>query len=100
MSGVEPAESGLASGVVDTAQMMGGAVGLAVLVSLAANRTDSLEATGNGAVSALNGGYHLAFALAAVFALAAAGAAFALIRAALPAMAHGELSEPALDAPG
>ena len=100
MSGVEPAESGLASGVVNTAQMMGGAVGLAVLVSLAASRTDSLEAAGNSAVSALNGGYHLAFALAAVFALAAAGVAFALIRAAMPAMAHGEAPEPAFDTSG
>ena len=46
MSGVEPAESGLASGVVNTAQMMGGAVGFAVLVTLVASRTDSLAAPG------------------------------------------------------
>ena len=41
MSDVEPAESGLASGVVNTAFMMGGALGLAVLASLAASRTDT-----------------------------------------------------------
>ena len=44
MSDVEPSESGLASGVVNTAFMMGGALGLAVLASLAASRTDSLVA--------------------------------------------------------
>src|SRR5256714_3328591 len=45
MSDVDPAESGLASGVVNTAFMMGGALGLAVLASLAASRTDSLRAS-------------------------------------------------------
>src|SRR4051812_38955719 len=45
MGDVPPEESGLASGLVNTTQMMGGAVGLAVLVSLAATRTDSLLAS-------------------------------------------------------
>ena len=45
MSDVEPDESGLASGVVNTSFMMGGALGLAVLASLAAARTDTLAAT-------------------------------------------------------
>jgi MFS family permease len=72
MSDVEPAESGLASGVVNTAFMMGGALGLAVLASLAAARTDSLHAAGADALQALNGGYHAAFAVGAIFAAAAA----------------------------
>ena len=46
MSEVAPEESGLASGVVNTAFMMGGALGLAVLASLAASRTDSLDGVG------------------------------------------------------
>ena len=41
MSDVEPSESGLASGIVNTAFMMGGALGLAILASLAASRTGS-----------------------------------------------------------
>jgi EmrB/QacA subfamily drug resistance transporter len=78
MSDVEPSQSGLASGVVNTAFMMGGALGLAVLASLAASRTSSLTASGHGAVAALNGGYHVALLLGAVFAAAAAlvGAVF------------------------
>ena len=58
MSDVAPEESGLASGVVNTSFMMGGALGLAVLASLAASRTDSLRAAGNGQLAALVGGYH------------------------------------------
>src|SRR3981189_424874 len=72
MSEVEQSESGLASGVVNTAFMMGGAVGLAVLASLAAARTENLLAAGAAAAAALNGGYHAAFAVGAVFAAAAA----------------------------
>src|SRR5919197_989953 len=50
MSDVEPTESGLASGIVNTSFMMGGALGLAVLASLAASRTDSLRGSGDGAL--------------------------------------------------
>jgi MFS family permease len=72
MSDVEPKESGLASGVVNTAFMMGGALGLAVLASIAASYTDSLRASGSGALEALVGGYHVAFVVGAVFAMGAA----------------------------
>ena len=72
MSDVKPEESGLASGVVNTSFMMGGALGLAVLASLAASRTATLRASGDGPLEALTGGYHAAFALGALFALAAA----------------------------
>jgi EmrB/QacA subfamily drug resistance transporter len=72
MSDVEPERSGLASGVVNTAFMMGGALGLAVLASLAALRTGSLTASGHDLSTALNGGYHAAFLVGAVFAAAGA----------------------------
>jgi len=81
MSDVPQSESGLASGVVNTAFMMGGALGLAVLASLADARTDRLLALGADSVAALNGGYHLAFAVGAVFAAAAALLGAVLLRA-------------------
>jgi EmrB/QacA subfamily drug resistance transporter len=87
MSDVEPSETGLASGVANTAFMMGGALGLALLTSVAASRTESLTASGHDTLSALNGGYHVAFVLGAVFAAAAAGIAAALLRDRAPATA-------------
>jgi MFS family permease len=84
MSEVAPSESGLASGVVNTSFMMGGALGLAVLASLAAARTEGLVASGASSQVALNGGYQTAFLIGAIFALAACviGAWFFRTRAA------------------
>lgn len=97
MSDVEPNESGLASGVVNTAFMMGGALGLAILASVAAARTDNLLASGESDVGALNGGYQLAFLAGAVFA-AAAGALAGLLRSGPAPVAHAEpQSEVAVD---
>src|SRR5438477_3457753 len=80
MSDMAPSESGLASGVVNTAFMMGGALGLASLASLAASRTNSLLASGNDHLVALNGGYHAAFFAGAFFAALAAVLGGALLR--------------------
>ena len=88
MSGVEQTEAGLASGVVNTAFMMGGAVGLAILASLAASRTDSLFNSGDSSIAAVNGGYHAAFLLGAVFVAAAIAVTAALLRAGMPAHGH------------
>ena len=91
MSDVAPEESGLASGVVNTAFMMGGALGLAVLASLAASRTNSLAASGEEHLAALTGGYHASFLVGAAFAAAAAGIGAALLRTKGPAhAAEGE----------
>jgi EmrB/QacA subfamily drug resistance transporter len=80
MSEVEPQESGLASGIVNTSFMMGGALGLAVLASLAARRTDDLRSGGDDKLTALVGGYHAAFLVGAIFAVVAAGLGVALFR--------------------
>jgi EmrB/QacA subfamily drug resistance transporter len=80
MSDVAPEESGLASGIVNTSFMMGGALGLAVLASLAASRSDSLRSSGDGPLAALTAGYHLAFVVGALFAAAAATIGATLLR--------------------
>ena len=101
MSDVEPSEAGLASGVVNTSFMMGGALGLAVLASLAASRTDTLLAAGESQAAALTGGYHVAFLVGAVFAAAAAALGGLLLRQGAYAAAHGEMEagpEPAAEA--
>jgi EmrB/QacA subfamily drug resistance transporter len=80
MGDVAPEESGLASGMVNTAFMMGGALGLAILASLAASHTNTLLASGDDQVSALVGGYHVAFVVGAIFAVIAALLGAVLLR--------------------
>jgi EmrB/QacA subfamily drug resistance transporter len=65
MSGATQSDSGLASGFVNTTVQVGGAIGLAVLATLATERTDSLRAGGESLNSALNAGYHLAYLIGA-----------------------------------
>jgi EmrB/QacA subfamily drug resistance transporter len=65
MSGATPSDSGLASGLVNTSVQVGGAIGLAVLATLATERTHGLLAHGDSTASALNSGYHLAYLIGA-----------------------------------
>jgi MFS family permease len=97
MSDVKPEESGLASGVVNTAFLMGGALGLAILASLASSRTDTLLASGDGRLTALTGGYHVAFLVGAAFAVAAAAVGAVLLRTRAQVLAHE--GEEAIGAP-
>jgi len=84
LSDVAPQDSGLASGVVNTSFMMGGALGLAILASLATARTNSLVGSGLDHLAALNGGYHVAFLVAAFFAACASALGAALLRFTAP----------------
>jgi EmrB/QacA subfamily drug resistance transporter len=93
MSDVAQSESGLASGIVNTSFMMGGALGLAILASLAAARTESLLGAGTAAPAALTGGYHLAFFIGAVFAATAALLGAVLLRTGLQASACSRVGE-------
>jgi EmrB/QacA subfamily drug resistance transporter len=80
MSGATPSDSGLASGLVNTTVQVGGAVGLAVLATLATERTDALRAGGESAAAALNAGYHLAYLIGAALVAVAIVVALAVLR--------------------
>jgi EmrB/QacA subfamily drug resistance transporter len=95
MGDVEPQEAGLASGLVNTSFMMGGALGLAVLASISASRAAHLGGTDAG----LTSGYHYAFVGGAICALLAATLGGAVLRDPQGAPAHERTSEvePAFD---
>ncbi len=65
MSGAGPEDAGTASGLFNTTQQVGGALGVAVLTTLAGGRTAALAAAGHPAAEALTAGFRLAFAVAA-----------------------------------
>ena len=79
VQGVPPSQTGLASGLPNTSRLMGGALGLAVLGTIAANHTKSVTAASHAA--ALTDGYALAFAVGAGFTAAGAIVAAVMLRA-------------------
>jgi EmrB/QacA subfamily drug resistance transporter len=92
MSGATPSDAGLASGFVNTTVQVGGAIGLAVLATLAGER-----AGGSSSAEALNAGYHLAYLIGAALVAVAIGVALAVLRSERPAALHVAPPEPGGD---
>lgn len=89
MSGVAPDETGLISGIVGSFAIIGGALGFAVLTSVAAAHTSGLLSSGVALRSALNGGYHLAFMIGSICAVTAAMVGAAISPQAVDGQAEG-----------
>jgi EmrB/QacA subfamily drug resistance transporter len=97
MSGATPSDSGLASGLINTTVQVGGAIGLAVLATLASERTTGRLADGASNAAALNSGYHLAYLIGAVLVAVALVAAVSVLRS--PGAAPDEAHAPAAGRP-
>jgi hypothetical protein len=95
MSGATASDSGLASGLVNTSVQVGGAIGLAVLATLATQRTQTELDGGASAAAALNSGFHLAYLIGAGLVLVAIAVAVSVLRSPVPAVA----AEPVIEAP-
>jgi EmrB/QacA subfamily drug resistance transporter len=88
MADVPTADAGLGSGITNVSQQISGALGLAVLSTIAADHTQGLLSDGNGITSALLGGYHVAFLAGAIAIVAGIVLAMALLRPRDPQLAH------------
>jgi hypothetical protein len=92
VSGVDENEAGLASGLINTSQQVGGALGLAVLSAVAISATSDATSTGTGHLSALTEGFQAAFLGGAVIAALGFVLTLVLIRSS-DSRAHMELGK-------
>ena len=100
LAGVQPAEAGLASGLINTSQQIGGALGIAALSTIASSHTDSALASGTPLPSALVSGFSAAFVAGAIIAALGVLASLTMIRSRhleQPVPATEPAAEPALD---
>jgi EmrB/QacA subfamily drug resistance transporter len=92
LAGVPPVEAGLASGLINTSQQIGGALGVAIMTAVATSRTDSLVESGTDTPQALTDGFSAAFWVGVAFAVASFIVTLVLLRPreleATPAGAH------------
>jgi EmrB/QacA subfamily drug resistance transporter len=80
MSGATPSDAGLASGLINTTAQVGGALGLAVLATLSASRSNELIGEGEPTAAALTSGYHLAFGIGAALVVVAIAVAVTVLK--------------------
>ena len=82
MSDATPSDAGVASGLVGTSAQAGGALGLAVLATIATSRTEAVLASGEETLIALASGYQLAFGISAALIVVAIALAATVLRSA------------------